>query len=161
MSDPSVQLARVRRQRRKLEARLPDGAYEVADLDEDQRQAFYELGPVFKREHELIGAQWLARGGRVLITPGRRPRFREPRRDVSTRVHARALSARPRGKSKPRARRVKRTSTGSRSSDDDPGEAPSAAREAVAEAWERILRRRHPGTAWEVRARLERTASKR
>lgn len=160
MSDPSAQLARVRRQRRKVEAKLPEGTYLAADLDDDQRRAFDQLGRLLTREQDLLGAEWFARGGRLLTAPGRRPRFRESRRAVPARA-PRTPSARPRGKNKARARRVSRTSTRSGDSGDDPGEAPPAAREAVADAWERILRRRHPGTAWEVRARAERTASKR
>jgi hypothetical protein len=35
--------------------------------------------------------------------------------------------------------------------DSEPDTAPSAAREAVADAWAEILRRRHPGISWDVR----------
>jgi hypothetical protein len=34
---------------------------------------------------------------------------------------------------------------------DEPDTAPPAAREAVADAWAEILRRRHPGYSWDVR----------
>lgn len=81
------------------------------------------------------------------------PRHRKAKMPAPVRAPRRTSA--PSGRPRAAATRSSARS-GDGPSDDDGGsepdepDAPTAAREAVAVVWERILRERHPGVAWEV-----------